>query len=50
MKNHKNDIKGEFLEFYEFTLCMNFKNFDENSLSLAEWPFPGKKTRILYIR
>ena len=31
MKNHKNDNKGEFLNFYEFTLYMIFEFFYENS-------------------
>ena len=31
MKNHKNDNKGESLDFDEFTLYMIFKNFYENS-------------------
>ena len=30
-KNHKNDNLVEFLDFYEFTLFMIFKNFHENS-------------------
>ena len=31
MKNHKNDNKDEFLNFYEFTLYMIFKIFHEDS-------------------
>ena len=31
MKNHKNDSKDEFLDFYVFILYMIFKIFHENS-------------------
>ena len=30
-ENHENDHWGEFSDFYEFTLCMIFKIFHENS-------------------